>query len=729
MVINISKKLLKIIKSKNTIIFAIIVMVPAFILTVIMFYNFIVNQIYEERKRHLNEISKQVTQVVDISIQHFWCHTTTAKNVFEEYELRSEKDIYKALSDINEIIDLEGTFVIVYDEKNNYYNANGDKKASVNSEILAEDKEQQIFVSRCNDKTQELGDIVLLKKLPHKYKVDDEIVITHIAVVQSMVSLRKNFDVTGFENEAHIYIVKNTGESFYKNYCASIMQTEDDMYTLMEKSQFLNNASKEDVYSSIKNSEAYVAKFKNKDDTYFVSVTPSDVEGWSLIMFVPMRVLGYFTEEFTKNLFLYIGAIALIFMGLVVGIVYMFLNYRNDKKYIEEQEEMHELLEQAVSNAENANKAKSEFLSSMSHDIRTPINAVIGMVDIASKNVNDPDRVSDCLKKISVSSEHLLSLINDVLDMSFIESGKVVVSKNHMDLELLLNNCASIIEGQMMNRNLLFVKKYDDIEHKRLIGDELRLRQVLINILGNAVKFTEDGGKIVFEVTELSATDTNVKYRFEITDTGKGMSEEFLEHIFEPFAQEKNDSRTNYMGTGLGMAITKRFVDLMNGTIQVKSRLQEGSTFMIELDFEIDNTVVEEPRQEQKPADLSGMRVLLVEDNELNLEIAQIMLEDEGIEVIAARDGAVAVEIFKHSEISEFDAILMDVMMPVMNGLEATEKIRSLERSDAIKIPIIAMTANAYAEDIQKTKAAGMNAHLTKPVKIAELVNVLNENR
>lgn len=722
------QSILKSVKNKNAIMALVIIMVCVFFGIIFQFYHFLVNQIFEERKTHLNEISKQITQAVDISMQHLWSHTMTAGEILQDCELNEENDIYEAVTDINNTIAVDGITIIVCDGENNLYAPNRNENFYIEESLLKNNKEKQVLIGTGYDKTQGLDDLVFLAKLPQALKTNDgEIELTHIALVKSMSAFRKKFDITGFENEAYVYLVKKSGESFYENYSASVTDSGEDMYESIRNGRFLHNTSRSELMESVQNGMEYVAEFKADKQSFFVSTTPSKANGWSVIMFVPTSVLGYFTDVFTRTLLMYICAMAVAFIILVSGIVYMFADYWKKGIQITQHEEVKELLTQVARNAENASNAKSEFLSSMSHDIRTPINAVIGMVDIASKNVNDPERVSDCLKKISVSSEHLLSLINDVLDMSFIESGKAVVSRNHIDLDLLLNNCCSIIEGQLLNRDLNFIKRFDNIEYPRVIGDELRLRQVLINILGNAVKFTDDGGKIILEVKQLSKADTTVKYCFEITDTGKGMSEDFQQHIFEAFSQELNGSRTNYMGTGLGMSITKRFVDLMQGTIAVRSKLNEGSTFTIELEFEIDNTVVEEPQEEPVQVDLSGMHVLLVEDNELNLEIAQIMLEDEGVEVISARDGAVAVEMFKQSELNEYDAILMDIMMPVMNGLEAAEKIRSLERSDAAKIPIIAMTANAYAEDVKKTKEAGMNAHLTKPVKVAELVSVLNE--
>jgi CheY-like chemotaxis protein len=399
---------------------------------------------------------------------------------------------------------------------------------------------------------------------------------------------------------------------------------------------------------------------------------------------------------------------------------------------LHQQEKNNEMLEKAADEANRANQAKSEFLSHMSHDIRTPINGIVGMVNIALKNDTDPERVHECLTKISGSADHLLSLINDVLEMSRIESGRVDIAQKPLNIRTLIDNCTSIIEGQLITRKLNFSVDMKPLEHPALLGDELRLRQIFINILGNAVKFTPDGGKIIFRVEELSSDDTQVRYRFEFEDNGIGMSEEFQEHIFEAFSQEDGGSRTHYMGTGLGMSITQQFVELMGGTITVQSRLSEGSCFTVEIPF----TYIEEEKKEevqQANQSLKGLRVLLVEDNELNMEIAQEILEDEEVVVTTAEDGQRALEVFVESPPNSFDMILMDIMMPRMNGYEATRAIRASDHPDSATVPIIAMSANAYAEDVEEALKSGMNAHVAKPIDVHRLFEVMyqycNENK
>lgn len=384
------------------------------------------------------------------------------------------------------------------------------------------------------------------------------------------------------------------------------------------------------------------------------------------------------------------------------------------------------LLEKKVLLAENANKTKTAFLSHMSHDIRTPMNGIIGMTDIAIKNFDDKEKVLDCLKTINNSSEHLISLLNDILDMSRIESGKVAINYETMDIREVVEHCALMTESLLVHRKIELVREISAFKNPFLLGDKLHLRQVLLNILGNAVKFTPDGGKIYLQAREISEGNGRAVYHFEIEDTGIGMNPSFVEKIWESFSRENTGNFSNQKGTGLGMAITKKLVDMMGGTITVESEQGVGSRFVIEISFDIVSNYQKQAEIVQRSdIDLKGWKILLVEDNEINMEIAKIMLEDEHIDVTTAENGQLAVNIFNNSPQNMFNAILMDIRMPVMDGLSATKTIRALPRRDAQAVPIIAMTADAFAEDIRGTQNAGMNAHLAKPIRQNELYETL----
>ena len=339
--------------------------------------------------------------------------------------------------------------------------------------------------------------------------------------------------------------------------------------------------------------------------------------------------------------------------------------------------------------------------------------------------------MQSCLEKIGESSDHLLTLVNDVLDISRIESGKTKYAPIPIDITTVTDAALGITNGFLLNRDLTFTVSRANPENPYVLADAVRIREVLVNILSNAVKFTNDGGSIHFETDyRPGADDRHIVVRYRVTDTGVGMSEEFVEHIFDEFAQEDNGARTQYKGAGLGMAITKRYVELMGGTVSVESKKDSGSTFTVELPMELtDQANVRKRELPIAKANLAGVKVLMAEDNDLNAEIATIQLEEHGMQVTRTVDGEEVVEVFVSHPADTFDVILMDIMMPKMNGYEAAKAIRSLDdRSDGRTIPIIAMTANAFAEDVQASLDAGMNGHLSKPIQMYEVIKTIARN-
>ena len=417
-------------------------------------------------------------------------------------------------------------------------------------------------------------------------------------------------------------------------------------------------------------------------------------------------------------------------LGIVVSLVIIFVLLLLVYSLSVSRKKQMEALKEAQ-NANAANIAKTTFLNHMSHDIRTPMNAIVGFTEIAMKRKPDKE-VENCLKKIRQSSEYLMMLMNDVLDISRIESGKLEYKPVPVDLRDLLNTVMSITRGYIENRDLhLYVSK-EELKTPYVMADELRIREVLLNIISNAVKFTKDGGSISFVAENCPGNDEHhVIVRYRISDTGIGMSEEFLDRIFDEFSQENDGARTSYKGTGLGMAIAKKYVDLMGGKIEVSSRQGVGSTFTVEIPLRIaEHVETEEKEKLKKDMDLHGLHVLLAEDNDLNAEIAVSLLEEQGMIVTRAADGKSALAQFCHTDPGTFDLILMDIMMPEMNGYEATKAIRNLsDRPDGKKIPIIAMTANAFAEDVQAALDAGMDDHVAKPVDMEILISVITKHR
>lgn len=384
------------------------------------------------------------------------------------------------------------------------------------------------------------------------------------------------------------------------------------------------------------------------------------------------------------------------------------------------------LLQKKTQDAEAAVRAKSEFLSHMSHDIRTPINGMMGMLDIAQAHLNNPEKMDLCLSKMRGAADQLLSLINDVLDMSKIETGSIQLVEEPFDMIRLLNGTLAVQEIIASEKSLTIEQDIEGaIEHSCVCGSPNYVRSILVNIISNAIKYTNPGGDIFVSARELSCDGEYVKFEFIVSDTGIGMSEEFAEHIFEPFTQEHAENRSSYQGTGLGMSIVKNLINKMKGTITLETKQGEGSTFTITLPVKLDTVCFEETETEEEETSIEGMKILLVEDNDLNLEVAQYILEDAGAEIIVARNGLESVELFEQSESDSFDVILMDVMMPVMDGLTATKRIRKLKRKDARTVPVIAMTANVFNEDIIAAKEAGMNEHIAKPLDFDKLIHTL----
>ena len=422
-----------------------------------------------------------------------------------------------------------------------------------------------------------------------------------------------------------------------------------------------------------------------------------------------------------------------IICGLVAGAVLLFIclyTYYVYQKSKAEEQKQKQLLMTAAEEANAANKAKSAFLLSMSHDIRTPMNAIIGFTNIALHQ-NTVSDIHDSLEKVQKSSNHLLSLLNDVLDFTRIESGKVTISPEPVDITQLTDNVQAIMNGLLYNRDLKFEVHRERPKNPYVLADVTRIREVLVNLLGNAVKFTKDGGKITLDISSYPGADEkHIITRYVVRDNGIGMSEEFQKKLFDPFSQEDDaNARTQYKGTGLGMAITKKYVDMMGGSIAVESKKGVGSTFTVEIPLELTEQVIQSEQKQHLHRDLTGIHVLMAEDNDLNAELATIMLEDAGMTVTRASDGKEVVNLFKNHPRGTYDLILMDIMMPNMDGHQAAKAIRALgiERSDAVTIPIIALSANAFIDDIQESLDSGMNDHISKPINMEELIDTITK--
>ncbi|MFR0805769.1 ATP-binding response regulator [Blautia wexlerae] len=436
------------------------------------------------------------------------------------------------------------------------------------------------------------------------------------------------------------------------------------------------------------------------------------------------------TEVF-RNLPLSVTAV--VFLYLLIFGIFCFWGYRADLAHRKQEQEKDEKykaeLLRAAKKAEAANEAKTEFLQRMSHDIRTPINGICGMINVADHYADNMEKQTECRAKIKKTSHLLLELINEVLDMSKLESDEVVLEDIPFNLNSIFEEILGVIEHMAAEQNIRIIWEEKEVTHWNLIGSPVHVKRILMNILSNAVKYNKENGYVYIGCREIPSKQTAMTtLEFVCRDTGIGMTEAFQKRIFEPFAQEHAGSRTKFAGTGLGMPITKKLVEKMGGTISFESKEGTGTTFVIRIPFQIDADMKDRTETEEKTeTSIQGLHVLLTEDNELNMEIAEFVLQNEGAVVTKAWNGQKAVDIFRKSRPGEFDAILMDIMMPVMNGYEAAKMIRSLDREDAKVIPIIAMTANAFTEDKMRAKEAGMDEHIAKPVDGKLLVKVINE--
>lgn len=709
----------------------ILIMVVVMVTVSGRYLRFLDAQLFEERKGHIIEFTEKAAEIVDSVITYSWQQVYACEHMLNMKAITSKEDLMDSVASTTDFIDETSSLVFAFDREGNYYCSDRKQGVWQQTEILSADaKEKQQLVVMVPHR-DDIIYFLCIERLREPIALQDGSgEITHLAVAVDLGAVQEKTTVKGFGENCYTYLINGDGMWLFKYTFANGFIEENNVMASVEDCEIIHGGLMEDFVREVKEKGHAALEFKytQEDGTeqrWYVANATVTAENWHVLLFVPTAVLGADSDILLERTLRFFSLVFIVFLAMTIIIIIVVMMGRADKQLVQQKEEANQLLLNAAEEAKSASQAKSDFLSHMSHDIRTPINGIMGMTDIAMKNIGNDDKIRDCLNKISGSSQHLLGLINDVLDMSRIESGKTRVKHESFDMRTCIDNCISIIGGQLATRDLEMVRKLSKFQHPCLIGDELHLRQIFINILGNSVKFTPDGGKIFFRAWEKESTDEKALYRFELADTGIGMKEEFLPHLFEAFAQEDDGTRTTYKGTGLGMAITKEFVELMGGAIEVESKLNVGTEFAIEIWFDIDQNARIGESMVDVQIDLVGMKVLLVEDIDLNMEIAQCMLEDEGAEVTPAMNGQEAVDAFSMNPSGTFDIIIMDIMMPVMDGITAAKTIRAMEREDAKTIPIIAMTANAYEEDIQKTHDAGMNAHLSKPIDIDLMLKTL----
>lgn len=626
-------------------------------------------------------------------------------------------------------------FMAFIDEDGYYYSRDGKRPAASHLSFLAELLKGGDRLISYNEAFHD-NDMIVLGTQISPIIYDGRKIIAIIAGYTAE-SIGQHLFLRSEDGQTNASIVTRDGSFIICNsYVTDVPTGSNFISRFREYAEFDEGYSVDEIASGLKDGGSGMAIYKIAGVHMCMYYAPIEDTDWYMLMEVPYDVVDNLSETLSRKL--NSNAITMMAVIALIILAIFFVYLMNLRAHSKQLEIAREEAEQAQKAAEQANRAKSEFLSRMSHEIRTPMNGIIGMTEIARQNVRDPEKVDDSLRKVTLSSKHLMSLINDVLDMSKIESGKIQLKSELFDLCLFLENIENIYKVQADERGINFEVNPEGELYEFIEGDSLRLNQILTNLLSNALKFTPNGGSITLTVKELKCEEKRVLLEFSVKDTGKGIKQENLGKIFEAFEQENADIARKFGGTGLGLSIVRRFSELMGGKVTVQSEYGKGSEFKVELPFALgDNTQKIEWRKdnsecrkcaESKSYDFSGKHILLAEDNELNREIAVQLLGDvTGAQIDEAEDGRKAAELFAQSELHYYDLILMDIQMPRMNGFEATKVIRSLPRPDAATVPIVAMTANAFAEDEEKSRKAGMNAHLSKPLEIPAVLATMNK--
>lgn len=706
-----------------------------------VYFTYIQKQLFHERSSHLTEITIKVADQIDTITETGMEKTKMASAYLLKEDIANKETLLGVLKEMSQkaLEQDKNNVLMVFDNDSNYY-TDTQKSGKWNNKIAVDGEWETVSGITTLPYDTINTYLIMVEKLPEPYTIGNTgITLTHIALAVNMENVQEMLNVSGFGENCMTYIVTKDNRRVYQHtFGKQFIETPDIMNTLRE-CEFVQGGNAADLQEAIYRESVSGMEFVYRDGTdYFVS-TAGLVRN-TLLLFVPTDVLSVNVSAYLSITVGYFVAIALIIMVLFAYIFSGAVKTRSDRQIIRQQKEANrkleaynDMLKTAKEEAEHANRAKSDFLSNMSHDIRTPMNAIIGFTVIANTNIDNKEKVLDCLDKIASSSNHLLSLINDILDMSKIESGKIQMNEQKCSLSVVMNNLINMIQPQVSEKDLEFFSETDNVEHENVIIDSLRLNQVLINIVGNAVKYTEPGGSVTLLLEELPSDDHSTgNYRISVKDTGIGMSKDYLPHVFDAFTRERSSTVSRIQGTGLGLAITKRIIELMGGTISVQSEPGKGSEFIIQLpikladdDMILEQDESEEELSEEKEWNFEGMHFLVAEDVDLNAEIIVEIFREFGISADIASNGRMAVDMLKASGPGYYDAVLMDVQMPVLDGYAATKEIRGLEEPEYSNIPIIAMTANAFEEDKAQALGAGMNAHIAKPVDIPVLMKTL----
>ena len=711
----------------------------AFAMILVMFLAFgvlfmrksLMKLMIEERSNQLEEMVTQIQANLDSGLKTHWNLVAGLNNAVQGNHFKNSQDVYESIAHMENDFrtDLYGCRVMLLDEQGTAYLSDGSAGIWYDISHLLDGEKRHTFVSETD--TIDGCFLVFSQEMDSPITMgDNNVRFTHIVLLKDIETVKQYYTTTTYGGSAATYVIKQNGTLAYFDAGDDDVIGARNIYKALEEAEYVQGRSFDMIKEQLDREGIVAANILLNETEYYYCLTAMDGYDMTLMLLIPADSVAVSTMNMMnatiRTQTIFISAMALLILLAFIS----FVRVQRSTQLVKMEQETNKELNQLRMVAESANAAKSTFLNNMSHDIRTPMNAIIGFTNIAMKH-SPPPEIKSCLDKISDSSEHLLALINDVLDISRIESGKIKYTPNPVDIAEVTDSVLTIMYGYLSNRDITFRTELEEPKIRYVLTDAVRVREVLVNILGNAVKFTNDGGAVTYAVSYHPGKDDHyINVRYRIADTGIGMSEEFVAHIFDEFSQEDHGARTQYKGTGLGMAVTKQYVDLMGGTISVESKKGVGSTFTVELPMEISEACeVKKTDHAVGKVNLSGLKVLLAEDNDLNAEIAIVQLEELGMQITRACDGDEVVHIFADNPPGTFDIILMDVMMPKKNGYEATKAIRGLQnRPDGEAIPIIAMTANAFAEDVQASLDAGMNGHLSKPIVMEEVVKTIARN-
>ena len=703
--------------------------------------------ISENGKSSMGAVVEQIQQTYDLQVSGYYSQLQLVEEfLLHERELSLETDVNKSFF---EAWEKESESTLIFLQENGQAISAGGTKMRIDmpSKLLLDLKNGYNIGKLVRlDYDQKKKDGYLVAIPCQEYTINGE-TYTAIGTVYDHSKLDSMLKLKGYDGKAYLFMLDNDGNITYTNQSGDKYLRNYSLLKHLKGEQAITEEEADWFKKKFDNRESGVALL-GKQNPYYLGYCPIESNNTILVCIVAKGVVDNVLMDYQKTVLfttiLMAGFILLLFAGLFYSISRLSLadqkaeyEKRKNELHLQTMKEM-EVINQklkkaknvateALQTAENANKAKTDFLSNMSHDIRTPMNAIIGITSLIRHDAGNKAKVIEYADKIDISSQHLLGIINDVLDMSKIEAGKTVFKYSDFSILDLVQELDTIFHTQIYEKQQTLTIIKENIQHEWVNGDQVHLMQIFSNLLSNAVKYTQEGGKIQFYVEECETkSSVYAKYRFLVSDNGMGMSADFKDTIFDAFTRAESSLTNKIQGTGLGMAITKNLVEAMGGTIDVDSDLGQGSRFEVLVDLKIaeDRTVapvVQEETDEQDGNILQGMRFLCAEDNELNAEILTELLKIEGAECTICENGEEILKAFEQSAPGDYDMILMDVQMPVMNGYEATKAIRRSSHELAKKIPIIAMTANAFSEDIQHSLAAGMNAHISKPVEMKVL--------